>query len=145
VIVDDNEVEFAGIVLLYERLDRTGDGFRFVTRRNDSDDLRPCGERDGRNGVVIECTQLPEGSPKKCQNNPDQEGDSREGHENRRREGHQGAPEVAGHQNTRSSGHKQIPRAPDDGLRQDGIGGAGIVLSDIIIFLMVAGLLGGLI
>jgi hypothetical protein len=30
-------------------------------------------------------------------------------------------------------------------LRQDGIGGAGIVLSDIVIFLMVAGLLGGLI
>jgi hypothetical protein len=41
--------------------------------------------------------------------------------------------------------HKQIPRARDGGLRQDGIGRAGMVLSDIIIFLMVAGLLGGLI
>lgn len=30
-------------------------------------------------------------------------------------------------------------------MRQDGIGKAGIVLSDIIIFLMVAGLIGGLI
>jgi hypothetical protein len=49
------------------------------------------------------------------------------------------------HQNTRSSVHKQIPRARDGGLRQDGIGRAGIVLSDIIIFLMVAGLIGGLI
>jgi hypothetical protein len=49
------------------------------------------------------------------------------------------------HQNTRSSGQKQIPRARDGGLRQDGIGRAGIVLSDIIIFMMVGGLMGGLI
>src|SRR4029077_19651652 len=97
------------------------------------------------NGVVIERTQFPEGSPKKGENNPDQERASREGDKNRGRNGHQGAPEVAAHQNTRSSVHKQIPRARDGGLRQDGIGRAGMVLSDIIIFLMVAGLLGGLI
>jgi hypothetical protein len=39
--------------------------------------------------------------------------------------------------------HKQIARARDGGLRQDGIARAGVVLSDIIIFLMVAGLIGG--
>jgi hypothetical protein len=45
------------------------------------------------------------------------------------------------HQNTRSSEQKQIPRARDGGLRQDGIGRAGIVLSDLIIFMMVGGLI----
>jgi len=41
VIVDDNEMKLAGIVLLHERIDRAGDRFRFVTRRNDGDHSRP--------------------------------------------------------------------------------------------------------
>ena len=36
-------------------------------------------------------------------------------------------------------------RVRDGGLGQDGIGRAGLVLSDIIIFMMVSGLMGGLI
>ena len=83
-VVNEDDVKFAGIVLAEKRGNGFGDVFGFVASGNNGDDALPVRGRSVRGKVVVEGAEAPEEAAKEGEIEPDQKRERGESQRERR-------------------------------------------------------------